>query len=252
MAPPHRRRSPRAATTSALAALVALALFFAAAEAHRLEAIGSLTMALLVALAVAGALAAVALAVLAFLAIWREKRGGAKRAAVGLFGGTAVLAVPMAFAGWAMTIPAVPDIATDWNEPVPLRFGGFEPAAASAAAPATRQTAAYPDIAPRRYRADVPAVFAAVRRIVAANGWQVLDLALPVGRGSPAWLEAVARHSLLALRDEVAIRVTAEGEGARVDVRSAARFGAHDFGSNALRVRTLLADLDRALAAPSR
>ena len=113
-------------------------------------------------------------------------------------------------------------------------------------------TAAYPDIAPRRYRADVPAVFAAVRRIVAANGWQVLDLALPVGRGSPAWLEAVARHSLLALRDEVAIRVTAEGEGARVDVRSAARFGAHDFGSNALRVRTLLADLDRALAAPSR
>jgi hypothetical protein len=40
------------------------------------------------------------------------------------------------------------------------------------------------------------------------------------------------------------IRVSVQGGGSRVDVRSASRYGLHDFGANAKRVRALLSDID--------
>jgi hypothetical protein len=48
----------------------------------------------------------------------------------------------------------------------------------------------------------------------------------------------------MGFRDDVAVRIRAVGQGARVDVRSASRYGRHDFGTNAARVRALLADVD--------
>jgi hypothetical protein len=40
------------------------------------------------------------------------------------------------------------------------------------------------------------------------------------------------------------IRIRPNGDGARVDVRSASRYGRHDFGTNAARVITLLGEID--------
>jgi hypothetical protein len=48
----------------------------------------------------------------------------------------------------------------------------------------------------------------------------------------------------MGFRDDVAVRIRAIGQGARVDVRSASRYGRHDFGTNAARVRVLLDDID--------
>lgn len=245
----QRRRNSRAAVLSALAALAGLGLLLTAIEAHRLDLLATATMAVFAGLGVALGICALAFAMLGILSIWRYGRAGGRMVALGLGGGALLLAVPLAIAWWVAEVPALPDVSTDWADPPPLRFGGFAPTTpALAAARAARQAAAYPEIAPRRYRADVPAVFAAARKVAAANGWQVLDLALPVGRGASAWLEAVDRHSIFALRDEIALRVSAEVDGARLDIRSAARFGGHDFGSNAARVRAVLADLDKALA----
>src|SRR5207302_11014140 len=44
--------------------------------------------------------------------------------------------------------------------------------------------------------------------------------------------------------DDVVIRVRAAEDGARVDMRSASRFGTHDFGANASRLRALSNDID--------
>jgi uncharacterized protein DUF1499 len=41
--------------------------------------------------------------------------------------------------------------------------------------------------------------------------------------------------------------VRPDGDGARIDVRSASRYGRHDFGTNAARVRSLLEDIDTRL-----
>jgi len=40
------------------------------------------------------------------------------------------------------------------------------------------------------------------------------------------------------------VRIRPSEDGARVDVRSTSRYGRHDFGTNASRVRSLLEDID--------
>jgi hypothetical protein len=44
------------------------------------------------------------------------------------------------------------------------------------------------------------------------------------------------------------VRVSALGRGSRIDVRSASRYGTHDFGANARRVASLLEDIDDAVS----
>ena len=48
----------------------------------------------------------------------------------------------------------------------------------------------------------------------------------------------------MGFRDDVMIRVTPIGQGTRLDMRSASRFGTHDLGANASRIRSLLEDID--------
>ncbi len=60
-------------------------------------------------------------------------------------------------------------------------------------------------------------------------------------------IEAVAQTLVFGFRQDVAIRIVPDGDGTRVDMRSASRSAAHDLGSDAERVRHFLADLDNAL-----
>ena len=62
----------------------------------------------------------------------------------------------------------------------------------------------------------------------------------------------VARTPILGFRDDVVVRVRATPDGARIDVRSASRYGRHDFGTNASRVRNLISDIDDVLALPQK
>ncbi|MDO8877189.1 MAG: DUF1499 domain-containing protein, partial [Pseudolabrys sp.] len=59
-------------------------------------------------------------------------------------------------------------------------------------------------------------------------------------------IETTARTLLMGFRDDVVIRITAVGSGTRIDLRSASRYGAHDFGANAARLRALLEEIDDA------
>ena len=63
-------------------------------------------------------------------------------------------------------------------------------------------------------------------------------------------IEAVARTPILGFRDDVVVRVRPTADGARIDVRSASRYGRHDLGTNAKRVRNLIDDIDDVLSAP--
>jgi hypothetical protein len=47
------------------------------------------------------------------------------------------------------------------------------------------------------------------------------------------------------------IRVRPAPDGARIDVRSAARYGRHDLGANADRIRSLLSDIDDIAVPPA-
>ena len=56
-------------------------------------------------------------------------------------------------------------------------------------------------------------------------------------------LEATARTRWFGFRDDVVVRVAADGTGTRVDVRSVSRVGRSDLGTNARRIRGFLEKL---------
>ncbi len=54
-------------------------------------------------------------------------------------------------------------------------------------------------------------------------------------------IEAVDTTLFIGSKDDVVIRVSADGSGSRVDVRSKSRLGRRDFGANAKRIHPFLA-----------
>ena len=50
----------------------------------------------------------------------------------------------------------------------------------------------------------------------------------------------------MGFREDVAIRVTPDGDGSRVDIRSSSRYFESDLGSNASRVTKLIDDINNA------
>jgi hypothetical protein len=53
----------------------------------------------------------------------------------------------------------------------------------------------------------------------------------------------------MGFRDDVVVRIRPAPGGARVDARSASRYGRSDLGANARRIRALLEDIDDAAGA---
>ena len=110
------------------------------------------------------------------------------------------------------------------------------------------QREAYPDIVPRHYPVGTARVFDDANAIVARNGWPVLGAHRPEDGGRNRPHRGRARLTpIFGFRQDVVIRIVPDGDGALVDMRSAARNGAHDLGADAERIRAFFADLDASL-----
>ena len=194
---------------------------------------------------------AVLLAFLSFIPIWRLGRSGLGRAVLGLFLGLLLLAYPGYLAYRGSKLPAITDITTDTVNPprfdllARLRPRGRNdyPGAKTAAL----QRAAYPDIAPLDETVAPAIAFRAALAVVDKRKWLVVDARPPTPPRRDGVIEAVARTFIMGFRDDVVVRVSAEEGGARIDARSASRIGVSDLGTNAARVRALLADIDDAI-----
>ena len=62
-------------------------------------------------------------------------------------------------------------------------------------------------------------------------------------------LEATASTQWFGFKDDVAIRIRAEGEGSRIDIRSVSRVGLSDLGANAKRIVAITSQLNQRLTA---
>ncbi len=191
---------------------------------------------------------AILLAFAGYVSIWRTGRAGFGRAVSGMLLGILLLAYPGYLAYKAKKLPAINDITTDTDNPprfdvlARLRPRGSNdyPGAATAAL----QHQGYPDIAP--LLVDVPPKLAydIALNLATKRKWHVVDAIPPVPGRRSGEIEAVARTIIMGFRDDVVIRISANGTGARIDMRSASRFGEHDFGANAKRVQAMLDDID--------
>ena len=114
------------------------------------------------------------------------------------------------------------------------------------------QRKAYSDIEPDLTTATPQEAYDAVLKVITKRKWHIVDARPPQGAAPrDGLIEAIARTPILSFRDDVAVRVRATPDGARIDVRSASRYGRHDLGVNAARVRALIEDVDDVLSAPA-
>jgi uncharacterized protein (DUF1499 family) len=203
---------------------------------------------------------AILLAFAAFVVIWRQGLGGLGRAVLGLALGTVLLAYPGYLAYRGSKLPAINDITTDPTNPPRFDVLARLRPRGSNAYPGPRvaalQAKYYPDIDALEYDAPAPLAYQVALKVVTKRKWHIVD-ALPPTPRRPGEIEAVARTLIMGFRDDVVVRVSASSDGgARIDVRSASRYGTRDFGANAKRVTALLSDIDDAmtdaLAAPAR
>ena len=90
---------------------------------------------------------------------------------------------------------------------------------------------------------DVPPAQAFDRAASAAKEmkWDIVATDPAQGR-----IEATATTFWFGFKDDIVVRITAEGSGSRVDVRSLSRIGKSDVGANAKRVREYLAKVKAA------
>ena len=223
----------------------------------------------------AGALVLACVAILlsfaAGIVIWKDGTDGLRYAIGAFFIGCALIAYPAFLGIRAYRLPAIYDITTDPIDPprfdaiARLRPRDANPITYAGLYTAEQQHTAYSDIEPDDTTATPQEAYDAAMKVITKRKWRVVDARPPQGpppgvinarAPQPAVpardgiIEAVARTPILGFRDDVVVRVRTTTDGARIDVRSASRYGRHDLGTNAKRVRALIEDIDDVLSAP--
>jgi uncharacterized protein (DUF1499 family) len=173
-----------------------------------------------------------------------------RRARLALLINVAVAAWPLYMYYQYETLPRIHDISTDTANPptfdavLPLRRGAKNPADYVPAS-ATEQRKGYPDIVPLQLPVAPSVVFDNAERAARAMGWQIVAAAPDKLR-----IEAIDTTLLFGFKDDIVVRVTPQGSGSVVDVRSLSRVGGSDLGTNARRVRAYLQRVATASGAP--
>jgi uncharacterized protein (DUF1499 family) len=185
-------------------------------------------------------------AIVAFgaLLVPRSRRDGAIRLTFAVLLGTMVFALPWWQVRQARAVPPIHDISTDTIDPpafvavLPLRQDARNSVEYGGEAIAEQQRRAYPDLQPLRLAMPPASAFEAALNSARSMGWDIVTAQPEQGH-----IEATATTLWFGFKDDVAIRVRADGNGSRVDVRSLSRVGQSDLGANARRIRAYLARL---------
>jgi hypothetical protein len=205
-----------------------------------------------------GALACAGLSILvglaAFVAIWQNGSRGMSRILLAMLIDVAILAYP-AYLGWQYRkLPPIHDITTDPIDPprfdalARLRAGdGANTAVYAGLYSAELQRAAYPDVEPVDLDVPVQRAYELTLQLVTKRKWLIIDERAPQPPRRIGRIEAVARTPIMGFREDVSIRITPDGEGSRVDIRSSSRYFESDLGSNASRVARLIDDINSAV-----
>lgn len=184
----------------------------------------------------------------AFIVVWKDGIRGMGYAFTAIGIGVALIAYPSYLGYRAYKLPMINDITTDPIDPPRfdvlsrLRPRGTSDYAGLYAA--EQQRRAYPDVEPLSVSAPPKTAYDAAMWVVQKRKWRVVVDRPPLPPRRDGVIEAVARTTIMGFREDVTLRVRPEDDGARIDARSASRYGRHDFGSNASRITSLLSDID--------
>lgn len=211
------------------------------------------------ALAALGAAMALALiALLLFCAgcyvIWRTGRRGVGAAVTALFLAALTLGYPSYLAFEALRLPVLSDISTDIANPPYFSFSsaayvarnGFQPPGVSPRA-REAQRPAYPAVEPIVVDLDADEALALVLKTAHARGWTTVDKRPPGGRTGEAHVDFIDKTLVMGFDDDITVRLKPLPGQTRIDLRSASRYGRHDFGANARRITAFAEELQTQL-----
>ncbi len=190
-------------------------------------------------------------------AIFAAVAAGFRRYGLGAVASLLLPLATLAALAWLKSMgdsyPPIHDVATDWTRPVafspallrargphafPVETDPFVPVSSGAfmnrrVAEVNAETC--PAAKPATLSAPPSQAYARAKAALQSSGLTLFTDAPAAGR-----LEATASGLWLGLKDDVAVRVSPDGEGSRVDVRSVSRGGVADYGENCRRVGDLV------------
>ncbi|HWV41569.1 DUF1499 domain-containing protein [Pseudorhodoplanes sp.] len=192
---------------------------------------------------------AILLALASFVVIWRQGLRGLGYAVTAIVVAGLLLAYPAYLGYKAYTLPPIYDITTDVLDPPAydavrrLRSRTSNPVQYAGLHAAELQREAYPDIAPLELSVAPKMAYDHALALVNKRRWLVLDAREPQ-KGRDGRIEAVARTAIMGFREDIVIRIRGTEEDSQVDMRSSTRYGYHDLGGNASRIRSFLDNLE--------
>ncbi|MFT5508788.1 MAG: hypothetical protein ACI89J_001864 [Hyphomicrobiaceae bacterium] len=224
-------------------------LIVAASVLHRLFGLATPVALNLYLLAFIGAGLAIVLAGYALLRIWQGGHRGTGSSLVAIALSSAILMWPLSMLPKLQSLPNINDVSTDTISPPPFveiakrRPAGSNPIEYDNANFAEVQEKAYPDLRTLPVERSAAETVTLVAQALRKLRMEVVREAAPDRSTGLGFVEAVDRTLVFGFYDDVVVRVAENGVGALVDVRSASRFGQHDLGANATRVRKVLTAL---------
>jgi hypothetical protein len=224
-------------------------LIVAASILHRLFGLATPVALNLYLLAFGGALLGIVLATFALWRIWKGGYRGTGSSLVAIAFASAILMWPVSLLPTVQALPNINDVTTDTVRPpafvatAKLRPPGSNPVVYPGEKFADAQASAYPDLRTLAVERDATETVALVGQALRKLRMEVVREAAPDAGTGVGFVEAVDRTLVFGFYDDVVVRVANNGRGALVDVRSASRFGRHDLGANATRVRRIMTAL---------
>ena len=229
----------RLSKTALFLLVITLLALVVAGPGYRAGIIG-LTPALLVLVgsAAGGLLCLVIGAIATFLNLRKGTQG---LLAVSVLSGLVGLGLTLNNASWfskARGVPGIHDITTDMVNPpefvdiAPLRADAPNPVGYEGGEVSEKQRDAYPDIVTIVIDQNANEVFNRAAAAAEQMGWEMVAANADEGR-----IEATATTGYFGFKDDVVIRIRADGNSSAVDVRSKSRVGVGDVGANADRIR---------------
>ncbi|MCG6859603.1 MAG: DUF1499 domain-containing protein [Salaquimonas sp.] len=282
----YERRTSRAAYWCQRIALVCVPYFLISILLHRFAKVTTPETYWLIAFGLLMLLASLALGARAVFDLWTrgDRGGGATIRGVLL---SLIMLAPFVWYAWlAVKYPVINDVSTNPDSPpafvelAAIRQAGLakgmSPLADYDDAYADLLISAYPKVGSRRYNTGAARIYTAARALIAKRHWRIVairglsdsggekpaaeddanaaaknggDDETPLDPDAPLdiEIEAVASSRVFGFKSDIVIAIHSEAESTLVDMRSASRYGQHDFGANAAQIESFLADLDKAL-----
>ena len=218
---------------------------------HRFGSLATPAALNLLTVSIGGLVLAIIIALVGIVRIWFGGQIGAGQAFAGIAIALIGLALPLYYFSQFFLLPQLTDVETTPRQPMQfIQLAAQRPADANRIVEpdltaAEIQEKVYPDLRPMELERSATETFDIVHEAVKRIGWTIV-LNEPPGE-QPGRIEATDRTMIMGYTDDVLVRVTGDDTHAFIDVRSASRYGMHDLGANADRIRALFAEVKAAL-----